>query len=345
MMGTSFVSSVPLSTSGRDLRRVEGRRRGAVWCKAEGSTVEGKIQCRFPEVERIVAIGDLHGDLYATMRALRAANLITPDGNWIGGNTNLVQVGDVLDRGNQEIAILELLWSLKEEAQAQGGDVHMTLGNHELLNVALDFKFVSEGGFSDFQDAVFDDSTPMSDEVRSKFESLPENAKQRAVALRPGGDIAVRLADCNLVLQIGRNVFVHGGLTTKHVRAFGSIEAINERVRGWLLGKMPEPRWILRASESPVWMRDYSTYQRLFSASNTCKELEKTLNMMEADRMVVGHTPHEFGANCACGNQIWRIDTGMSFSYSGKPEVLEIKGDDVNVLTEKGSVRAALRSL
>jgi len=344
-MGTSFVASSPLNTSRRALRRVEGRRQGAVLCTAGGSNVEGRIQWRFPEVERIVAIGDLHGDLYATMRALRAARVITPDGNWIGGNTTLVQVGDVLDRGNQEIAILELLWSLKEEAQAQGGDVHMTLGNHELLNVALDFKFVSEGGFSDFQDAVFDDSTPMSDKVRRTFESLPQHAKQRAVALRPGGEIAVRLADSNLVLQVGRNVFVHGGLTSKHVRAFGSIEALNERVRGWLLGNMPEPKWILRAHESPVWMRDYSTYQRLFSASNTCKELRKTLNVMDADRMVVGHTPHEFGANCACGNQVWRIDTGMSFSYSGKPEVLEIKGDDVNVLNESGSVRAALRSL
>ncbi|KAM0850105.1 hypothetical protein ACQ4PT_053300 [Festuca glaucescens] len=75
---------------------------------------------------RIVAVGDLHGDLYQTRAALVMAGVLSPESDanvWTGGQTILVQVGDILDRGEDEIAILSLLSSLNVQAKSQGGAV------------------------------------------------------------------------------------------------------------------------------------------------------------------------------------------------------------------------------
>ena len=55
---------------------------------------------------RLVAIGDVHGDFAQTMAALELGKVMGGDGNWIGGDTVLVQVGDILDRGDNELAIM-----------------------------------------------------------------------------------------------------------------------------------------------------------------------------------------------------------------------------------------------
>lgn len=61
---------------------------------------------------RIVAIGDLHGDLNKTVSALKLAGVLTIDdvGSpiWCGGDSIVVQLGDILDRGDSEIQILHL---------------------------------------------------------------------------------------------------------------------------------------------------------------------------------------------------------------------------------------------
>src|SRR5690349_20270151 len=66
--------------------------------------------------ERVVAIGDLHGDFDAARAALRAAGAIDADDHWSGGKLVIVQTGDVLDRGDGETKILELLERLDREA-------------------------------------------------------------------------------------------------------------------------------------------------------------------------------------------------------------------------------------
>lgn len=91
------------------------------------------------------AVGDLHGDLVQTMRVLQLANLMAvpvlgEPAQWVGGDATLVQMGDILDRGDDEIGILRLLWQLAEGAEEAGGAVYILNGNHETLNVAGDFR-------------------------------------------------------------------------------------------------------------------------------------------------------------------------------------------------------------
>src|SRR5688572_20846577 len=112
------------------------------------------LSLRRPQPKRVVAIGDLHGDISGTRSALRAAGVIDDKDNWIGKDTVVVQTGDVLDRGDDEQAILDLIFKLEGEARAAGGAVIMLLGNHELMNGAGDFRYVTPGAMNDFNEVA-----------------------------------------------------------------------------------------------------------------------------------------------------------------------------------------------
>lgn len=100
------------------------------------------IPTRLPSPSRLIAIGDLHGDLKKSKEALSIAGLIDSSGNYTGGSATVVQVGDVLDRGGDEIKILYLLEKLKRQAAIHGGNFITMNGNHEIMNAEGDFFFV-----------------------------------------------------------------------------------------------------------------------------------------------------------------------------------------------------------
>ena len=93
---------------------------------------------------RIVAIGDLHGDYEAYIEVLQMAGLLSDNGRrWTGGNTILVQLGDVLDRGPEGVRILEHLADLENKARRRGGMVYRLAGNHEAMHVTGDLRYVA----------------------------------------------------------------------------------------------------------------------------------------------------------------------------------------------------------
>lgn len=269
--------------------------------------------------KRIVAIGDLHGDLGTTRQALRLAGAIDNSDHWIGGDLVVVQTGDQLDRGDEERAILELLDTLQVEAQAAGGALHILNGNHELMNARLDLRYVTEGGFADFQDAV------VIEEEDSLLLANKPAQRARVAAFRPGGPFAKLLAERPVVLVIDGNVFVHGGVLPLHLD-YG-IDRLNNEVRDWLLGK-GEPPAFIHTKESPTWTRHYSDQVD----AEDCLQLEEVLERLGAARMIVGHTVQEDGITPLCENRVWCIDSGISEYYGGRIEVLEIKGDQIRVL-------------
>jgi hypothetical protein len=89
------------------------------------------------------AVGDIHGDINKAMGCLAMARVASfEDGvpRWTGGDTVVVQLGDILDRGDAEIATLMLLRQLGRQAEKEGGAIHILNGNHESLNVCGDFR-------------------------------------------------------------------------------------------------------------------------------------------------------------------------------------------------------------
>ena len=93
--------------------------------------------------QRIVAIGDVHGAYEAFVELLQTNDLIDDQLNWRGGNTHMVNVGDLLDRGAQSRKVMDLLIKLQPQAEKAGGRVHVLLGNHELMNLTGDLRDVS----------------------------------------------------------------------------------------------------------------------------------------------------------------------------------------------------------
>ena len=92
------------------------------------------------EHARIVAIGDVHGDVDALVSILRKADVIDARNQWIGGKTVLVQLGDVLDRGLKGREVMDLYMALETQAPAGGGRVEFVLGNHEVMNFYSDLR-------------------------------------------------------------------------------------------------------------------------------------------------------------------------------------------------------------
>jgi hypothetical protein len=274
---------------------------------------------------RVVAIGDLHGDLAAARRAFRCAKVIDEDDRWIGGHSVVVQTGDILDRGNEERALVEWLDRLAEQAKAAGGALYQVQGNHEVMNVALDFRYVSEAGFSAFAD--FSQGP-----VASRGQELADQQRGRLNAFRPGGPWAIRLAAHPVVLQVNDSVFVHGGLLPQHLR-YG-IARINADLSAWMRGSGPLGP-MLSSDDAPYWVR---TYGHAVTPED-CHALDDILARLSAKRLVVGHTPQKGGISFACSGRVARIDVGLSAAYGNHPpQVLEISAGTMKVLTEASPV-------
>jgi len=264
---------------------------------------------------RLVAIGDVHGDFKAAKKVLRVAGVLDGDNNWVGGDTWIVQTGDQLDRADREEKILDLFERLADEAYAAGGAFHSLLGNHELMNVQLDFRFVTPGGYDDFADTEFDPE----DELLATY---PEEERGRVAAFRPGGEWATRLSDHNVVMVVGGTVLVHGGVLPESVDH--GLAKLNNETRRWMRGRGTS---LPGVASDIVWTRIYSDDD----AEPDCVTLDETLDALGADRMVVAHTVWDT-VNPACDGRLWRIDVGMSSYYGGDPMALEIAGDSVTIL-------------
>jgi hypothetical protein len=273
----------------------------------------------YPAAPRLIAIGDVHGDLQSAVNALRLVGAINDDRHWVGGEMVVVQVGDQLDRGDDEQAILEWFEQLSDEAYEAGGAFLPLLGNHETMNVRLDFRYVTEGGFADFADVP----GVLPPALAAQF---TDEQYGRVNAFRPGGPFARLLAGHNLFQKVGDTLFVHGGVLPSHVQ-YG-LDRLNLDVQRWMQGDGPLPQ-IIRGDESPVWTRFFSDED---ITGQTCTVLQQVLRRENAQRMVVAHTVQDDGVNQACDGQVWRIDVGLAAYYGGPLEALEIVGDMVRVL-------------
>lgn len=261
---------------------------------------------RFPAVARVIAFGDVHGDLAAARRALVLGGVIDGADHWIGGASWVVQTGDVLDRGDQEQAIIDLFERLEREASAAGGRMIWLLGNHELMNPAGDFRYVTRGGFADFDDVP--------DLPLERFATVPAAARARVAAFAPGGPYAHILAGQNVVAIVGDTAFVHGGIIPG---VAASLDADQLATRCWLDGAGPMPD-LLERNDGPVWDRS------LAGPDVDCARLDRALAELGVARLVVGHTPQPNGITSGCAGKVWRIDVGLAAYYGGPTEVLEL---------------------
>ncbi|ERN20248.1 hypothetical protein AMTRI_Chr06g201020 [Amborella trichopoda] len=299
----------------------------------------------YPSQPRLLAVGDLHGDLQKAKQALKMAQIIDENDRWIAGDSMVVQLGDILDRGGEELKLLYFLEKLKQGAEKSNGKLLILQGNHEIMNIEGDFRYVTKAGLEEFKNwgdwfSIGIQMKSLCKELEKQiniFTGVPKNyppgIRARIAALRPGGPISTRfLADNPTVLLVGGCVFVHGGILPCH--AYLGFDWINEEVKDWINGLKGRfgPDFV-RGRDSLVWLRKFSEQSE---KNCECSLLEHALSAIpEAKRLIVGHTIQESGINGACNNQVIRVDVGLSKGcINGLPEVLEIRGDsELKVLT------------
>jgi len=294
-------------------------------------------------VAKIVAIGDLHGDFEHFVRLLRGTDLVDGDLKWTGGKSHLVQMGDIMDRGDDARKIFDLIRRLEKEAEAAGGWVHMLLGNHEEMNLmgrSIQYEgYVTVQQFIDFLPDRFKaaEARRAGGKVsNSRWKELMTDPDSEAVNAYHENFLETYgrwIAEHNVAIKINTTVFVHGGLTESFA-AMG-LQAVNDlfhsEIQRVFRGEEFRPR-ILFQPGGPLWNRD------LASTDETPEykaRLDRILASLKAERIVVAHTPTAFRGRVEdmqrYEGKVWVIDTGISSSFHGRVWALVIKDGDVSV--------------
>ena len=314
----------------------------------------------YPRVDRLVAIGDLHGDLKVTLDVLKLAEVIPQTSttnnidkvHWSGGDTWIVQLGDQIDRCRPDdwdkncikdyddvvddegsnMVIIKLLLRLDDEARKMGGRVLGLLGNHELMNIDKDFRYVSPKEFLEF--------VPVNERhIQKTNDGYPNGYYHRTKAFERGGNISKLYASKKKsIMIVGSYLFVHGGLSIDLVNKY-SITEINNIVSKWMLkntDKVEEKIFdeIFRDDDdmSPFWCRIFGEDDDPENTENNFNNLINMINgknklLQPIKGMVIAHTPQFMDGkylNSIYNDRLWRVDVGMSRAFGKHSEC----GDD-----------------
>ena len=216
---------------------------------AIGLPLIAALSCTAAE-QRIIAIGDVHGDLPDFVAILQQVGLMNENHQWSGGATVLVQVGDMVDRGPKSRECLDLLMDLERQAPQQNGKVVPLLGNHEVMTMMGDLRYASAEDYQGF-------ATPQSERVREQAyqeyldflaahgnhssDAAPAGGREKWMAEHPLGFFERRdafgpqglygrwLRQHDAVVQLANGAFLHGGLSPS--LQFRDLSELNQRVR------------------------------------------------------------------------------------------------------------------
>jgi hypothetical protein len=226
------------------------RRHIVIWTLALAALTAASIpalasEWRYDNVERVVAIADIHGAYEPMVRALQNADVVGEDLSWSGGEAHLVIVGDILDRGPDSRQVMDLLMQLEGEALAAGGMVHVLIGNHEAMNLIGDLRYVSLAEYEAFAGEETREERGRwlrqysskrvvgfngSRGARVQFEqSFPSGFFAHRRAFASDGKYGAWLLDKPLVVVINGTAFVHGGLSP--LIAEVGLDGINGPIR------------------------------------------------------------------------------------------------------------------
>jgi len=236
-----------------------------------------------PTAQTVLAVGDLHGDLDNAEATLRMLGVIDAEGHWAAGQATFVQTGDTTDRGPDSRPIMAMIRRLQGEAEAAGGEVVALLGNHEVMNMQGDLRYVDPGDV-----AAYGGAAP------------------RKQAFSPAGEDGAWLRSLDAVAVVDGTVFVHGGVHPSH--ASTGLKGINDAVRDGIDASSKAPL----GDEGPLWFRGYVQAPE----GQACPLLQQALAALGARRMVVGHTTRRDGRIASrCDGRLHVIDIGIADHY------------------------------
>jgi hypothetical protein len=222
----------------------------------------------FTAVEHLAVVSDVHGQYHTMVALLEAHCVIDEDTNWMFGNGHLVVLGDVFDRGDKVTDIFWLIYKLEKQAEQAGGKVHFLLGNHEVMVMQNDLRYVNRkyrftmAAIRRSYHALYGEDTYLGRWLRSK----------------------------PTVITINNIAFVHAGLSEPVLRLGLPLHEINTLFQEKIIGQseesvMNDPVLALLYTEiGPIWYRGY------FSVDFTREQAQRILRQLKVKHIVVGHT-------------------------------------------------------
>lgn len=219
-------------------------------------------------VNKMYILSDIEGNFGALKKLLLAGGVIDSSLNWIFGNGHLVLTGDFVDRGSMVTEVLWLIYSLEEKAKAAGGYVHYILGNHEIMNMNGDLRYVhpkymeSAGLLNRHYTSLYGDSSELGRWLRTK----------------------------NVMEKINDVLFVHGGISSLVNMLELSTTKLNKLVRPHyadsIMDFKNEQLDILYSDYGPFWYRGYYTS----NISGHVNTIDSTMKLYKVKKIATGHT-------------------------------------------------------
>ena len=295
-------------------------------------TLSGYSPYSFSGVQRIVAVGDLHGDYDQFIAVMTMNGLIDSQGDWAGGAAHLVQLGDLVDRGPDSLKIINHLMRLERQARAANGYVHLLIGNHEAMNIHGDLRYIHPG---EYQALVGEGSAQARERylqtvLKARAKSNPALLQDREGALaalrkdfplgyvehrrlwQPGGKLASWVARHNTVVKLNDTLFVHGGLNP-HAPPM-SIKALNRKISKELSRPArPGREGLANSDQGPLWYRGLAENP----AETELAPLDAMLRFYGASRVAIAHTPTAGAVLPRLGGRVILVDVGLASHYGG----------------------------
>ncbi len=240
---------------------------------AKGPKVEPYTYKRVP---RMFAVSDIHGEYDALVDLLQAAEIIDQGMNWSWGDGHLVIVGDIFDRGDKVTECLWLLYSLEQQAREAKGRVHVLLGNHEIMVLQNDVRYVNKK----YTNGVIDS-------IGISYTDL----------YGPDMELGRWLRSKHTAIKLNDILFVHGGLPPRLAERGVSLKTINEMTRetvdsrSYAMVFNEEVRnHYKHTDEGPFWFRGYHNAEADRYPQVTSEQLDLILKTYDVSTIVVGHT-------------------------------------------------------
>ena len=221
----------------------------------------------YDRARKMLVISDIEGNFGALRKLLQANNVIDEDFNWTFGKNHLVFIGDLVDRGTMVTEVLWLIYSLEEKAKAAGGYVHFILGNHEIMNMSGDLRYV--------QERYIQHAALMNKSYMQLF--------------GPNAEIGRWLATKNVAERIGNILFTHGGISSYINNLKIPLKELDGLVRPYYTDtsfEYPDKRLnALYSDYGPFWYRGY-----YIAPKATMEQIDSTLDFYGVRYIATGHT-------------------------------------------------------
>ncbi len=226
-----------------------------------------------PQASKTFVMSDPHGRLNLVVSLLQANGVIDSQLRWAFGDNQLVVIGDVFDRGYDVPQIFWLLYKLEAEAEACGGRVSVLLGNHEPMELAGDMRY-----------------------AKPKYKMLADTLGMTYRHLfGTDTELGRWLATRNAIQVVGRNLFVHAGLSKEFYDRDLSIPVVNDTISSVLFMKSKQRKAhsefckFLYGNRGPIWYRGLVLKTKKWSPLPS-DSLDMILRRYDVDRIYVGHT-------------------------------------------------------